>query len=133
MVKLMPDREKVMKGLEFCLASFHEGNCSKECPYISDGRCYETIKRDALALLKEQEARVMKPEEIPDYDGAIYLEDFGEPEIAIAVYDRGVAGRVKFAIRGTRSTIAGYDDYNKRWRAWTSRPTEEQREAVPWE
>lgn len=126
-------REKVIRGLECCLKFFNQEGCPEECPYRSDGRCYETIKRDALALLREQEARVMKPEEIPDYDGAIYLEDFGEPEIVIAVYDRGVARRVKFAIRGTRSTIAGYDDYNKRWRAWTSRPTEKQRENTPWE
>ena len=75
----------------------------------------------------------MTLEEIPDYDGAIYLEDFEEPEIVIAVYDRGVARRMKFAVRGTRSTFADYDDYNKRWRAWTSRPTDKQRKAVAWD
>jgi len=123
----MPDLEKVIKGLECCAF----GDCTP-CPY-TETRCQEHLCGDALDLLKEQEPRVMKPEEIPNYDGAIYLEDFGEPEIVIAVYCRGVARRVKFAVRGTRSTIAGYDDYNKRWRAWTSRPTNEQRKAVPWD
>lgn len=125
----MPDREKVMRGLEYCMVL----GCDAKCPYLKEPGCTRVLLQDALALLKEQEPRVMKPEEIPDYDGAIYLEDFGEPEIVIAVYDFGVARRVKFDLRGTRSTIVGYDDYNKRWRAWTSRPTDEQRKNTPWE
>ena len=126
----MTDREKVISRIE---------NWRESCPFEkcvhcgAKGKCTNPIFDDVLALLKEQEPRVMKPEEILDYDGAIYLEDFGEPEIVIAVYDRSVARRVKFAVRGTRSTFADYDDYNKQWRAWTSRPTEEQRKNTPWE
>lgn len=133
---MIPDQEKLIRALAFCCYDIHDGDCNPDCPYYdacSVGSPVPAVMYDVLALLKGQEARVMKPEEIPDYDGAIYLEDFGEPEIVIAVYDRGVARRVKFAIRGTRSTIAGYDDYNKRWRAWTSRPTEKQRLNTPWE
>lgn len=48
----MIDREKVIKGLE-C----HTGLCSESCPYynITD-YCCEELCRDALELLKEQEA-----------------------------------------------------------------------------
>lgn len=50
----MPDREKVIKGLEHCL----EGvvGCQKRCPYKRDFACRSELARDALALLKKQEA-----------------------------------------------------------------------------
>jgi len=53
---MMPDREKVIKGLE-CHA---EVNCV-ECPYRDGWRTCpfgETLLADALTLLKEQEAVV---------------------------------------------------------------------------
>lgn len=53
----MPDREKVIKGLECCTKG---GVCFSDCPYskevpMVDGRCITTVQADALALLKEQE------------------------------------------------------------------------------
>ena len=54
----MPDREKIIKGLECCT----KGNvCFSDCPYfkevpIADGKCITILQADALALLKEQEA-----------------------------------------------------------------------------
>ena len=52
----MPDREKVIKGLE-CLADVHDENCVG-CGYIGIGIypvCVREVAKDALALLKEQE------------------------------------------------------------------------------
>ena len=57
----MPDREKVIKGLE-CCASMNGGAC-RECPYSSECVASEVLYQtgtahlaaDALALLKEQE------------------------------------------------------------------------------
>ena len=54
----MPDREKVIKALEFCTSPKIVYTCYGECPYaVADDeyKCTE-MKRDALALLKEQEA-----------------------------------------------------------------------------
>lgn len=57
----MPDREKVIKGLEMCIADeFCDG-----CPY--EENCFDfdsddswgiDVMRDALALLKEQETEL---------------------------------------------------------------------------
>ena len=47
----MPDREKVIKGLECCAAV----NCGQSCPYAPVGGCRVQVLRDAIALLKEQE------------------------------------------------------------------------------
>ena len=53
----MPDREKVIKGLEVCIPLDEGEDCPKECPYYQD-LCtgYSQVMRDALALLKEQDA-----------------------------------------------------------------------------
>lgn len=57
----MADREKVIKGLEMCLASIDEAECPEECPYYETCRNYENrvifqpVMRDTLELLKEQE------------------------------------------------------------------------------
>lgn len=54
---MIPDLEKVIKGLECCTK---EGICSLDCPYVNtspmaDGKCITAVQADALTLLKEQE------------------------------------------------------------------------------
>lgn len=53
----MPDREKVIKGLECCLGS---NDCDVEpeedCPYQGMCLCAMALRLDVFALLKEQEA-----------------------------------------------------------------------------
>lgn len=58
------DRDKVIKGLEVCLKNIDQQDCPNDCPYLSDCSKYENrvvfqpLMRDALALLKEQDAVV---------------------------------------------------------------------------
>ena len=63
------EMEKVIKGLENCITGF---DCPPECPYLDD--CNDLMKpmfvelaKDALALLKEQEATTFKPHYIDEY------------------------------------------------------------------
>ncbi len=58
----MADREKVIKGLEACLAAevTEDENPCESCPYFFDEMCQSAIKKDALALLKEQEAKTVE-------------------------------------------------------------------------
>lgn len=50
----MPDREKVIKGLEYCEKYF---NCCDKCPYWDGGtHCTADLAHDTLNLLKEQDA-----------------------------------------------------------------------------
>ena len=47
-------REKVIEGLERCDLC---GYCAdKQCPYYKNAACREALRRDALSLLKAQEA-----------------------------------------------------------------------------
>ena len=51
------DREKVIKGLEICIDRVPGKYDCYECPYEIDGNyCEINLAKDALALLKEQEA-----------------------------------------------------------------------------
>ena len=86
----MPDREKVIKGLECCTFILGKRKCN-ECPYqkgLPDNGCYQ-LQDDFHALLKEQEAvkpRVSSAEQrcgncnkVIEMDGWITCPWCGEP------------------------------------------------------
>ena len=58
----MPDREKVIKGMELCISPNDE--CSPDnCPYYvspnnESGLCWNRLMADALAMMKEQEEEI---------------------------------------------------------------------------
>ena len=54
----MPDREKVIKGLEVCIDREPGKYDCYKCPYETDGNdCEINLSKDALALPKEQETQ----------------------------------------------------------------------------
>lgn len=128
-------RDMVIRGLECCLKFFNQEGCPGKCPYRSDGRCYETIKRDALALLKEQEPRVLNWNEIGTVDGAVWLEDRDKSEVVPGlVMQMHSAVNLDIKKDGKLHTAsASCSDYGYGWRAWSARPTEEQMQNTPWE
>lgn len=121
------DREKVIKGL--CeAAAVLEAHVPKRYWGYSVGAI-----QDALALLKAQEPRVMTLEEVRLLckDDIVWYEHKGvfrqpRPRIVEFVFD----GHITFTDGGVWSFSA--DGYGERWRLWTSRPTDAQREATPW-
>lgn len=131
----MADREKVIRGLECCaldLLSSCEG-----CPYTEETRCSEHLCGDVLALLREQEPRVLTPEEIRS--GAVevaWVEDRDKAEVIPGIWfrlsnegeDEAVDIHIRDGFVGARLAV-----YGKLWRCWTSRPTEEQRKAAAWD
>ena len=136
----MVDLENVIRGLECCRRGF----CFS-CPY-NDGidenvECKQKWADDALSLLKVQEARVMTLEEIEDaLDNVVWLDIPGAENLAdgfslIMAYSRKngfVLLDSPFGDNPSQDRFE-YTDYNKTWRCWTARPTDEQREAVKWD
>jgi len=131
----MADREKVIKGLECCILRDPDDHarCS-QCSYESS--CVNRLKMDALSLLKAQEPRVMNADEIvlsAEPSGWLWLEmkngHCGEAFKA----GRTISGMINFG-NGFESLFSSFlpKEYGKTWRCWTSRPTDEQREAIPW-
>ena len=138
----MTDREKVIAELNRVA---DEANPWKESPPLRCDISYPLLI-DTIALLKAQEPRVMTFEEVKEKIGSgecVFTEcekegqwmRYGDAKLSV---DQGNSCRIAFLIsrRGdnpyVRWWMIYYENYNKTWRCWTSRPTDEQREAVKW-
>lgn len=129
------DREKVIKKLE----SLRDICNAKSNMAIGDGKVawagYANTADDAIALLKEQEARVMTLEEVKAFDwDYCYLE---EERLTGKEY-RAVCGDyalicITWPCIASMRIQHGDDSYGKKWRCWSAKPTDEQRQAVKWE
>lgn len=141
----VPDREKTIQGLEHCTQSF---DC-KGCPYYTDRIeseiCTLRNGKDALALLKALEPRLLTLEEVLNADDFVWAEIYtpkkwswcvvyakisplvGNDEIVLIEEDCGTGWTRNKAEYGKRGFLNGG------WRCWSVRPTEEQRKAVKWD
>ena len=88
----------------------------------------------ALAMLKEQEARVMTLDEVKTFDwDYCYLE---EERLPGKEY-RSVCGKyaltcITWPCIASMRIQHGDESYGRRWRCWSAKPTDEQRKAVKW-
>ena len=147
----MPDREKVIRALACCLKGWRQ--CD-QCPY-KPPHCGELLA-DATALMKDQDAaegprrdaiigvrepRLMTLEEVTARRGEpAYLEAKSPKSYSgyVLIYDvqtgMGITGvRIGVTRPGHVTIWPAQNLYGIKWRCWTSRPTDEQREATPWE
>ena len=123
-----PSREEVIEGLKKVWDAFDHMEHDLYADYVFD----------ALKMLKDQEPRVLTLEEVKKLqyirDGAIWLELFCNglfptfPEFS----NKSLTFFVAILFDGYRSVFEN-DWYGKTWRCWSSRPTDEQREATPWQ
>ena len=105
----MPDVKEVINGLEM---SYKYSNVDENNTLVP-----QWIVLHALALLKAQEPRVMTMEEAKN----AYVVEYRSGkmrEVGSALLDLNVDPLNA--------------EYGKIYRVWTSRPTDEQREATPW-
>lgn len=132
----MADRGKVLLALKQHLL-VNDGEECVNCPYeeMFGLDCVRQLYKDALELLKEQEPRVLTLDEVLRLDrDYYYLEELRIKSKVPAMYlDIYRLSCVTWpSITGCRQT-AGDDKYNRVWRCWTERPTDEQRKAVKWD
>lgn len=146
----MPDREKVIKGLECCA---YKQNCI-ECPYYKgNSTCMDDKDKDALDLLRRQEAeaRLLTAEEVKNMEAGTafgietYYDHDGErmPGCAWALRTE----RLILSFFGTMfpdtvtkipyNTLEMNQNTGKhekhQYRFWSKKPTFEQCKAVKWE
>ena len=123
----MPDRGRVIGGLK-CLAD----GCVEACESVN--ACASAVAKDALELLKEYEPHVLA------YEDAITAEYFvmeirDSKELYQFVHDP--LGYFSPSLNSDNHKyfegIVTKDEYNRFTRCWSSRPTDEQREAVKWD
>lgn len=84
----------------------------------------------AIEALKAQEPRVMTKEEIIGWDGYIWFEFSGMRAMKAVLIDHGME---REPLRGDYPTKElSWGTFQETWRAWTAKPTKEQREEEPW-
>lgn len=130
----MVDREKVIKGLE-CCAFNKQGNKCEQCPYFSgcetEYGAFVELAHDALALLKAQEPRVMK---VGDVRNWVNSDRVTREPVVIEIRGGVCAWIIDDEVREVPGEAdLSSDLYGKTWRCWTSRPSDEAREAIPWD
>lgn len=122
----MADREKVITHFKDAIEAF--GN-NKWCFVRVD------VINDALELLKGQEARVMTLEEVKSVDwDYCYLEEERLPgnEYRMVCGDYALTCITWPCVTSMRIQH-GDKGYGRKWRCWSAKPTDEQREAVKWD
>jgi len=142
----MVEREKLIRAMEYCTGDIVPVDENDEClgdvcPFkeggYESGDCQENMIRAALALLREQEPRVLTVEEIRS--GAVevaWIEDADKAEVIPGIWfrlsnkggDEAVDIHIRDGFVGARLEV-----YGKLWRCWSARPTEEQRKAAKWD
>lgn len=151
--------DKVKKGLEACIA----GECNSKritCPYRKENDCTTAVVVDALAYIRELEARVaeyekplrqMTLEEVfavsRDEGNIVWLEyrdeeavrcgynGYYEPQHIMAYTAfGGYKGEVTFYPPGAETEKTPDPAvYGIGWRCWPRRPTDEERKAAEWD
>lgn len=130
----MADREKVINALGRCESY---GYCDdKRCPYYENTGCLESLRKDALELLKAQEPRVMAYDEMMKAE-ICFLEVKGieqiDPFIRFEVDDKSYwSSPYTNNEDNPFELLAEQEEYLINARCWTARPTDEQRAATPW-
>lgn len=137
--------EKVEKGLDCCTKRppyICEGG--KMCPYHDETICVMELRRDALALIRQQQARIVELEAAQTarvlklrelYEGqVIWFEGFrseGYRSLWVAEVSKVCSDEIVF-FGGNNEVHMPVHAYEERYRCWTQRPTFKQREATPW-
>lgn len=118
----------LIEALEYCKKQRPSNKSCAGCPYAGLGCGIDA----AIEKLKAQEPKVMHVDEIQEFS-TVWLEDVDKPEIIPAIYLEQLCGRLGFIQPGRGMIYPKADECGKRWRPWTSRPTDAQKEAVKWE
>ncbi len=129
----MSKREKVIKGLECCIVREPDDNvrCG-ECPYNEPNTyCQNRLKMDALGLI-DAKPRVMTKDEVTALEeGTVaWLEERYEKDGRS--YIQPMMSNGKGLMQGTHLAANAAAMSWRGRRFWTARPTEEQRERMPW-
>lgn len=125
----MPDREKILHELD------HQVADADWCDNDWKDNVPIWMLRGALVLLREQEPRVMTLEDVKNFDwDYCYLEEERLPgkEYRAVCGDYALTCITWPCVTSMRIQH-GDENYGKKWRCWTHKPTDEQRNEAKWD
>lgn len=134
-------REKVIRGIEYCLLRSQEKVHCGDCPYWYDdfesGCHVYDMMRDALALLKEQEPRMLTESEAKQYTNGEEKYEYSDKPPLYIEHKKAQPFYIKWAtlevVGAWMKDLNMKQEYGKTFRFWTSRPSPEQMRDTPWE
>lgn len=130
----MADREKVIKGIQIereCVSRDCDRDCGK-CDLVQDRDWLLSMYDDAISLLKEQEPKLLTIEEITG-DGECWFEGINGACGYADCYMCTGSKEVEVNRISMKPEYVSWNDFKKKWRCWSYRPTDEQRKAVKWQ
>ena len=123
----MIDKEKVIKGLKELHGSIETMN----------------LISDAIALVTEQEPKVLTLEEVEErmntndaYDSIFYAEVRTLTKTSFGVFQLNFDSEDYYVAMLLGSSFPAWyrkESYGKKWRCWSTKPTIKQRQEVKWE
>lgn len=123
----MCDREKVIGHIADCV-HIADRQMNKAWVFVRTD-----ILRDALELLKEQEPRVMTVDEMNQLsNGDTVWVEISDGRLLPMMVEDGTLMRWGYMWRICDEAFCAHEEGECVARAWTSRPTDEQREAIRW-
>lgn len=146
----MKTPDEIKRGLEFCSTTPYPKECIVRCAYADDALSY--IRELEVKVAKyEKPLRPMTLEEVVEkskniYDNIVWLEypdeeDGDDTECVPAlvsnisrIFTPGIQS-VKFLMWPKYELVFPVTEgteYGGKWRCWTRRPTDEEREAAEW-
>lgn len=142
----MLDQESIIRAVETCFVNWIDRYTHTVPLSDSDLEKVRQMKEDALALLKEQKPRVITREELKQFeDSPCWFEShdtyMGKEGFWIIPYMFTCYQTMYYVFpllsadeRGNiHYSELGLSAYNKAWRCWSAKPTDEQRKAVKWD
>ncbi len=129
----MTELDEIIKNVECCDFATEWSQECQFCPYFDEvGLRSNKLKADVLKLLRTQQPRLMTGE---DWENNPNVDCTGELPAWIE-WSEGRKKDISFSCSDGWATMTKreFDDVLL-WggRCWTSRPTDEQRKAVPWD
>lgn len=127
----MADIEKIKAGIYEMLLRCSWDDIDKE------RHRFQPVLNDALELLKERQARVVTLEEIHNRDVDCVWIEYDQNHYRTFVIQPGIfhattTGKTTIFACGCGGKEFYDAGYNVNWRAWTARPTDEQRKDEQW-
>ena len=124
----MIDREKVIKGLESLHKRLLDAAAQDRIAVLD-----ANMVSDAMELLKAQEPRLLTAEELTGGDECWLEHKNGACGYADCYMCTGRNSVEVWRCMAQGPSYLSWIDFNKTWRCWSAKPTDEQREAVKWE
>lgn len=117
------------ENIERVLAVLDGFRMSDEMTYSAYSTLYDEISL-LDDLLKEQEPRVITPEEVKAYNGYCWFEKNNATIMCVSLIKDGQL--FDFSDPPYDMKFLNWFYYGKKWRCWSAQPTDEQRKAVKW-